>query len=561
MSSKSTLTQKQREELNLSVSLGYTLAIALVLFWYIDNLLQPGDESQAYLWQRLVLSALIVLSIIAFTRLQVLVPFFPQAALFWCFVVGSRHLFFFGISGYSFGHTLELILVIMSFPYIFFKLSHVRIFILYMFAGATISAILVHQRGIPPIAIVFCAGIPGLVALTGTRIRFKILSDIEQAHANTTALIENTEDPIWSIDKNYNYVAFNSSFARFSKSVTGVAPVMGAHSIMNLHHRELSKKLEEVYKDGMAGISRTNEDAFIINGEIHHFHSQSKPIKLVNGKIIGVTVFAHNITTIKLAELEIQQKNTEITASINYALGIQSAILPDRKVIFPEFDDHFIIYRPKDIVSGDFYWIEKSGSKILIAAADCTGHGVPGAMLSMIGTSALNRCVHEFRLTTPSLMLDKLNELLEQTFQKSMRTINDGMDIVLCSIDLTTRRMEFAAANNPLWIYRKNTAEVEFIELLGDKQPIGYFEQRKPFTNQTLLLEKGDMLYLFSDGLPDQFGGPRGKKFKYHRLQDALYILNHEKAEAQHQKLHDIYDEWKGTHEQIDDVMLIGIRV
>lgn len=255
----------------------------------------------------------------------------------------------------------------------------------------------------------------------------------------------------------------------------------------------------------------------------------------------------------------IEEKNREILSSITYAQRLQSAILPSEKAWKQHFPDSFIFYRPKDIVAGDFYWLETENNRVLFAVADCTGHGVPGALVSVVCSNALNRAVHEFGLTTPGAILDKVTELVTFTFENSGQDVYDGMDISICSYDHTQRKLEWTGANLPLWIYRSSTALIE--EIKPDKQPVGKFDLRKPFTTHAVSLNTGDMVLLFSDGYADQFGGPKGKKFKYKSLQELLRSNAQEAIGIQKDKLIAAFDDWRGVLEQVDDVCVIGIRI
>lgn len=257
-----------------------------------------------------------------------------------------------------------------------------------------------------------------------------------------------------------------------------------------------------------------------------------------------------------------EEKNMEIIDSINYAERLQQAILPPLNKVGEHLSDFFILFKPKDIVSGDFYWMATKGNKVLIAAVDCTGHGVPGAMVSVVGSNGLYRCVKEFGLSKPSKILDKLTDIIIETFDTHGTDVKDGMDIALCSIDKETGVVEFAGANNPLWIVRKGVNLPEnFIEIKGDKQPIGAFEYRKVFTNHTIQLEEGDCIYMFTDGFADQFGGERGKKLKYKPFRKLIADHLELEMEQQLEKLDHAFELWKGDFEQVDDVCVIGVRM
>lgn len=262
-------------------------------------------------------------------------------------------------------------------------------------------------------------------------------------------------------------------------------------------------------------------------------------------------------TQIREQKNQIEHKNKEVTDSINYAQRIQKAILPSSNLIESYLPKSFIVYIPKDIVSGDFYWADKKEGKVFFAVADCTGHGVPGAMMSVIGQSALNRVVNEFGITKPAQMLDKLSLLVEEAFSKSGSDVRDGMDIALCSLDTKTNKLEFAGANNPVYILSGN----ELREIKATKQPIGRFESRVAFVNNEINLNTGDMVYLFSDGIADQFGGPDGKKFKYKRVKELL-LHNQTKSHIEQKELiANEFNNWKGQNEQVDDVCIMGVKI
>ena len=251
----------------------------------------------------------------------------------------------------------------------------------------------------------------------------------------------------------------------------------------------------------------------------------------------------------------VEKKNEEITASIQYAKRIQNAILPSNQVVNDLLKNSFIFYKPKDIVAGDFYWLEQKKGKILFAAADCTGHGVPGAMVSVVCNNALNRSVREHGLTEPGKVLDKTREIVIQEFQKSNEEVKDGMDIALCSLIGT--HLEYSGAHNPLWIVRNG----QLIETKANKQPIGKFDKALPFTTHKFELKQGDTIYLFSDGYSDQFGGQFGKKFKAKSFKNLLLEIQHLNMLDQKNRIEEVFNTWKGSIEQLDDVCVIGLRV
>ncbi|MGZ3865950.1 MAG: tetratricopeptide repeat protein [Bacteroidia bacterium] len=284
---------------------------------------------------------------------------------------------------------------------------------------------------------------------------------------------------------------------------------------------------------------------------------------------------ANNELAIKNKKIEqaydiIEDQHKDIKSSIRYAKRIQEAILPTNAFSDVFKENAFVFYSPKDIVSGDFYWIEKvrSGSteKILFAAVDCTGHGVPGAFMSIVGHNLLNQSVNEHHKIKPSDILDELNiglsETLRQTAEDSL--VKDGMDIALCSLEKKDAGylLEFAGANNPVWIVKQGTVP-ELKEIKGDKHPIGIFlgEKLKKFSNHEVELMAGDTIYVFTDGYADQFGGPNGKKFKYKPMQELIISVQGKPMSEQMEILNITINRWRGNLEQVDDILVIGIRV
>jgi serine phosphatase RsbU (regulator of sigma subunit) len=258
---------------------------------------------------------------------------------------------------------------------------------------------------------------------------------------------------------------------------------------------------------------------------------------------------------------EITHQKDEITDSINYAKRIQDSILAPMHIVKQVIPESFILYLPKDVVSGDFYWVEEEGGQRIFASVDCTGHGVPGALMSVVGFNLLNRAVKEMHLTKPSDILRELdygvNKLLRQS--DSENTVKDGMDISLCSYHPETRMLQYAGAFNPLYIVRNG----ELSQVKADKSPIGVNVDGvvDSYTNHEIAMLPGDMVYLFSDGYADQFGGPAGKKYKYNKLRELLVSISSKTVDEQQRALHGEFDSWKGHLEQVDDVLMIGLRI
>lgn len=275
---------------------------------------------------------------------------------------------------------------------------------------------------------------------------------------------------------------------------------------------------------------------------------------------------------------EITHQKKEITDSINYAKRIQLSILPPDKMVKRLLPDAFIFYKPKDVVSGDFYWVEEKNNLVMFAAVDCTGHGVPGAMMSVVGMSLLNRAVNEKDLTKPSDILQHLDMGVTDTLRQNQEdnAVKDGMDLSLCTYNAQTKELQFAGAFNNLWIVRKNFSsshkitsdkeilfEDSLLEIKADKFPIGSNTDgvADNYTNHKIQLQTGDYIYLYSDGFADQFGGPKGKKFKYNALKKLLISIHDLSPAQQHEAIKTAYENWRGNLEQIDDILVIGVRV
>jgi serine phosphatase RsbU (regulator of sigma subunit)/HAMP domain-containing protein len=260
----------------------------------------------------------------------------------------------------------------------------------------------------------------------------------------------------------------------------------------------------------------------------------------------------------KNEELEILYK--QVTDSIHYAKRIQEAILPPSQTINKLLPNSFVLYKPKDIVSGDFYWIEKKNNMTYFAAVDCTGHGVPGAFMSLVGHNILKDIIKNTSVIKPSEILDKLREGVVNTLRvdDSGKQAKDGMDMTLCSINYDTLELQYAAAFNPLYIVRAG----ELLLHPANKFPIGLFIGEKTnFDNYTIQLEKGDQIYIFSDGYADQFGGPKGKKFMIGNFRKLLTLIASMPVPDQKEKLNEVLLTWQGEQEQVDDVLVIGVRV
>ena len=272
---------------------------------------------------------------------------------------------------------------------------------------------------------------------------------------------------------------------------------------------------------------------------------------------------------------EIENQNNNITDSINYAKNIQTALLPRHELLDQILPDHFILLKPRDIVSGDFYWFTFIENLSVIAAVDCTGHGVPGAFMSMLGSAFLNEIVNKEYMTHPGVILRRLRkEVIRSLHQKGgSGESKDGMDLALCVIDYENMKLQFAGANNPLYLVRKKDADApgDFMrfelngqtlyEIKGDRLPVSAGYSMDNYTMHEMNFIRGDIIYLFSDGYADQFGGPQGKKFGYRNFKQFLLENSTQPLNIQHEKLENRFNEWKGILNQVDDILVVGVRL
>jgi len=353
-------------------------------------------------------------------------------------------------------------------------------------------------------------------------------------------------------------------------------------TVFDLHPKEMLNRSSEVIADvwEKKGLIYTDVPFITSNGELLPVECSAKVIPY-DGRP-AILIYARDIRERLKMEKEIrdknyiiEQKNKDITDSINYAKRIQQAILADMSEIKNIIPESFILFKPKDIVSGDFYWFTHRENSVFIAAADCTGHGVPGGFMSMIATSFLQEVVNEKNIFSPEMILNEMRTKITSALKQKGDAMEnkDGLDIALCSI--TNNSLKFSGANNPLWLVRKGEIETvsedgkvylrdvngySLIEFSPDKQPIGMHPNPQPFTLRSVELKKGDTLYLFSDGYADQFGGPKRKKIMYRNFAELILSIQNKNMNEQHKTLDSTIEEWRGSLEQIDDILVIGLR-
>jgi serine phosphatase RsbU (regulator of sigma subunit) len=333
-------------------------------------------------------------------------------------------------------------------------------------------------------------------------------------------------------------------------------------TIVYFRSRKLTKPIQELARKTET-ISTDNLDQTIeITGSLEldllskNFNSMMQKLRHsyenLEEKVVERT---HELQEQKLI---VESKNHEIVESIQYARFIQQALLPLESEIQSSFDENaFVYYAPKDIIAGDFFWFEKRNTVSWFAVADCTGHGVPGAMVSVLCINALYQSLASNENRNTGELLDHVRELVVQTLTKEARSVKDGMDISISRFDHQTNVLQWTGANNPLWIFRGE----EILVTSPDKQPVGQFDGAKPFTTHEIQLEANDWIILFSDGYADQFGGPKNKKYKYATFKDFIQAHKTKSGAELKTSLKEEFEAWKGHHEQTDDVCVMGIRI
>ncbi len=379
----------------------------------------------------------------------------------------------------------------------------------------------------------------------------------ERMRSKMQALSENSPDLITRMNREGTFFYINPTIETY----TGKEP---AHFLnKNLEESGLGESIVEEWKKVLYEVGATKHK---VSREIDFPSELGDRVMNVNAipefdedeKLESVLVVSHDITDRKLIELEVQNKNRKINDSLNYASRIQEAILPDNRVIKQVFPESFIYYKSRETVSGDFPWFVQQGDDIFIAAVDCTGHGVPGALISLIGYFLLNDIVKSRGITDPGIILDQLDEGVTQTLKQDSEDskTKDGMDIALCRIN--KNQVQYAGAHRSLYFMQQE----ELVEIKGDKFPIGggIYKNQTNFTTHTIEVKKDDGVYFCSDGFPDQFGGPDNRKFGPKRTR-ALIQEQHPLPMAQANKnFANIWENWRGDERQTDDVLMIGIK-
>ncbi|HOT14507.1 MAG TPA: SpoIIE family protein phosphatase [Bacteroidales bacterium] len=384
-----------------------------------------------------------------------------------------------------------------------------------------------------------------------------------------TFFVLNKNDVRFPIILQNQYISLHNVIAYFGSSVFVLLVVLIYDTISRNRTRELeliNEKLTESEAsllESMQALENKDFDLQVMNSEL--LEKTEELMQQTEEIITQKKEIESQRDEIFEQKKEIERKNQNLTDSIIYAKRIQQAMLPNKDLIATNCPEHFILFKPRDIVSGDFYWFKQIKNFTYIAAADCTGHGVPGAFMSMLGISILNEIVTKRDLNPPNEVLDELRKRVKKSLHQTGQDgeAQDGMDIALCLIDKESNEIQFSGAFNPLYIYRKNAHNsYDLIESKADRMPIGIHpHDNRPFTNRRLNLQKNDTLYIFSDGYTSQFGGQKSEKFKSVRLKEILLDIQDKDMQTQQQILEDTITQWMGKSEQVDDILLIGVRI
>ena len=362
------------------------------------------------------------------------------------------------------------------------------------------------------------------------------------------ATYDSSNDSFILLDKAYNILAFNRTAAENLEKLWNKTPKEGDN--MQMFVKKDDWELLKANADtAFSGKMPEQEKKVEYSGETRWFHSKFIPVYDENNTIFAVSFTSTDITESKRA--------------IKYAQHIQRAVLPSHEYISSIITDHTIFFRPRDMVSGDFYWFVEAKGKTFITAADCTGHGVPGAFMSMLGMTFINEAVVDTGLIHPEEILEFMREkIIDVLNQKEEREkgrfrMDDGIDMALSVIEHNSMKMEFAGAKNPLYLVRNNGLQI----IRPNRIPVGIHKTHEPFTRQEITLQKDDRIYVFTDGFPDQFGGKRGKKFKYKAFRKLILDIHKRPFKEQKDMLARTFDQWKGNYEQVDDVLVLGFKV
>jgi PAS domain S-box-containing protein len=367
-----------------------------------------------------------------------------------------------------------------------------------------------------------------------------------------------TESAVTIMDDEGSFEWVNEGFTKkYGLTLDDLISQKGENIISVSNHKNIKKYIDQVKKKRCA-ISYENEETDSDGNEIW-VHTSLTPIFNGGNKISKIISIDTDISKLKKVEEQLRQTNDDITSSILYAKRIQESIMPSYNEFKESVPESFMLYMPKDIVSGDFFWFTKREEKIFLAISDCTGHGVPGAFMSILGVSFLNEIVKHEEILTPNLILDSLNKRIIKALHtsKSNYISTDGMDIALMMIDFENKIIEYAGANHPLYLIREDNIEI----FDGDRMPIGFYQESFNYSLKVINVKENDQVYSLTDGIIDQFGGSKGKKFKSKKFKELLLKNRNLSMKEQKEEIGRTFFEWRGEIEQIDDVLVVGIKI
>ncbi|MCK4662639.1 MAG: SpoIIE family protein phosphatase [Bacteroidales bacterium] len=385
------------------------------------------------------------------------------------------------------------------------------------------------------------------------------LSKINEELEKLSIVASKTDNAVIIMDAEGNFEWVNEGFIRlYELTINELINDFGE----NIIKATANPNAQELIKYAIQNKKTINYESYFVTKSQKMIWNQTTltPILDENENIKKLIAIDTDISKLKNAEEEISSQKEEIIDSIIYAKRIQNALFPSKEIMLNIIPEYFILDLPQGIVSGDFYWVSKLKDKIIIAVADCTGHGVPGAFMSMLGVTFLNKIVNEKNITKPNEILDRLrNNVITSLHQTGeIGEANDGMDIALITIDKKNNSLEYAGANNSAYLFRNN----ELTEIFADKMPIGiYSEIETPFSCQKMSIQTGDIIYLFTDGYTDQFGGSKGKKFLYKNFRILLKEIHNLPMNEQETRLFKTHRKWKENNEQVDDILIMGIKI
>lgn len=416
------------------------------------------------------------------------------------------------------------------------------------------------------------------------------LEDLKKSNNFVNSILQNLNSALFVVDSEARLIGFNdNNHLLFTRAEHDIIGHIFGNTCGCAYAEEYNSLCGTTPKCGSCNIRKTIVNCFTTkepkrNIRIDHPFTkedikQRKELMFstkyipYNGQDL-VLIIVDDITELENQKKEILQSKNEIIGSIEYAKRIQQAVLPMKSKLNNILGDYFLLYKPRDIVSGDFYFAAEVGEWKIALVADCTGHGVPGAFMSLLSITYLREIIEKDKIVRPDIILNELRksimralykennnlaliDLNEDTMDDVIESLSDGLDISVCAVNTKTRELNFAGANNSLYLIRNNRLE----EYKGDRMPVGYYLKMDKFSFCNINLEKGDKIYMSSDGFQDQFGGSEGKKLKHKRFKEMLLEMSVLPMKMQGHKLEEAYESWKGSNNQIDDVCVIGIKV